>query len=143
MQNSDLRTRGITQSRQKALFGAFITSAVVNIVGVVFFFEPIARRDPPGVALVHPAVNLLVYVGLTVALFDWTARQMRSAYKAAFVVAAAQMLLVNVDYVLSGKRGVVTAGASTVLMLVTWLSVAAVYSRFVRWEDQPKTDGEK
>jgi hypothetical protein len=90
---------------------------------------------------VHPAVNLLVYVGLTVALFDWTARQMRSAYKAAFVVAAAQMFLVNVDYVLSGKRGVVTAGASTVLMVVTWLAVAAVYSRFVRWDDQPKNDG--
>lgn len=127
--------------RRKAFFAAFITSAVVNLVGVLFFFEPIARHDSPGAALVHPAVNLLVYVGLTVALFDWTARQMRSAYKAAFVVAAAQMFLVNVDYVLSGKRGVVTAGASTVLMVVTWLAVAAVYSRFVRWENQPKKDG--
>jgi len=127
--------------RRKAFFAAFITSAVVNLVGVLFFFEPIARHDSPGAALVHPAVNLLVYVGLTVALFDWTARQMRCAYKAAFVVAAAQMFLVNVDYVLSGKRGVVTAGASTALMVVTWLAVAAVYSRFVRWENQPKKDG--
>lgn len=140
MRNADLNSRGITPTRLKAFFAAFITSAVVNLMGVLFFFEPIARRDSPGHALVHPAVNLLVYVGLTVALFDWTARQIRSAYKAAFVVGAAQMLLVNVDYVLSGKRGVATAGASTVLMVATWLAVAAVYSRFMRWEDDTAKD---
>ena len=85
--------------------------------------------------MAHPAVGLFVYVFLTVMLFDWVARQMGNAYKAAFVVGASQFLLVNVDFVLSGKRGLMTAGASTILIVLTWGSVAFVYSYFAGRED--------
>ncbi len=37
---------------------------------------------------------------LSIALYDWVARQMESAYKAAFAVGAAQFALVNIDVVL-------------------------------------------
>ncbi len=45
-----------------------------------------------------------------------------------------QFLLVNVDFVLAGKRGLLTAGASTLLLVVTWWCVASAYSYFVKFE---------
>lgn len=118
----------------KAMAACSAVSFVVTLGGVLLFFDPIAKKDVAGGALVHPAVGLLVYVALTVGLFDWIARQMRHAFKAAFAVAASQFVLVNVDFVLAGKRGLLTAGASALLMAATWASVALVYSRVVRWD---------
>jgi hypothetical protein len=44
-------------------------------------------------------------------------------------IAFSQFALVNVDYVLSGKRGLATAAASTVILFVSWTAVAVVYAR--------------
>ncbi len=118
--------------RWQAILAAFVASGVVNYVGVLFLLNPVAEADSAGEPLVAPAVGFFVYVLLTIALFDWAARQMDSAYKAAFVVGAAQFVLVNVDFVLSGKRGLLTAGASTVLIALTWGTVACVYAYGVR-----------
>lgn len=123
--------------RWRAILAAFTTAAVVNLVGVLFFFEPIAKADDPNGPLAHPLVGFLAYVVLSVVLFDWTARQMRNAYKAAFVVAAAQFVLVNVDFVLAGKRGLMTGMASTALMAATWICVAIAYSMCVDWSEKP------
>ncbi len=116
----------------KTFLAAVLTSIVVYLVGVVWFFDPIAKADTAAAPLLHPALSLLVYVVLTVALFDWTARQLHHAYKAAFIIAVSQFLLVNVDFVLTGKRGLVTAGASTLLMVVAWTCVAFIYRHSVR-----------
>ena len=43
---------------------------------------------------------------------------------------ALQFILVNVDFVFRGERGLITAGASTVLLVVTWIAVAYAYSAF-------------
>ncbi len=118
--------------RWKALLAAFVSAAVVNLVGVLALLNPIAAVDSAAGPLVHPAVGLLVYVALCVCLFDWVARQMGNPYRAALAIAGAQFVLVNVDFVLSGKRGLATAGASTVLLALTWVSVAWVYSLFTR-----------
>ena len=77
-----------------------------------------------------PAAGFLIYVSISIVLFDWVARQLQDAYKAAFVVGASQFILVNVDFVLRGERGLATAVASTVLLVATWISVAAAYSVF-------------
>ena len=119
----------------RGFLAALVVAGLVNLGGVSLFFEPIAKSDTAGGPIIPRAVGFFVYVVLTVLLFDWTARQMRNAYKAAFVVAAAQFLLVNVDFVLAGKRGVVTGAASTVLIAITWSCVAFAYSFFVRWEN--------
>jgi hypothetical protein len=116
----------------KPLLAAFVAAAAVNLGGVLLFFDPIARADSPGAPVVPPAVAFFIYVVLAVALFDWVARQMRNAYKAAFVIAASQFILVNVDFVLTGKRGVMTGVASTVLIAATWICVAVAYAYFIR-----------
>lgn len=83
-------------------------------------------------SLLHPAIGICVYFSLSIALFDWLVRQLGNAYKAAFVIAASQFVLVNVDFVIRGERGLMTAGASTVLMIVTWAAAAIAYKAFSR-----------
>lgn len=116
----------------KSIVAAFVASSVVTLAGVRFFFGPIEAAESVSGPLLHPAIGFFVYVALSIALFDWVARQLRSAYKAAFVVAASQFILVNVDFVFRGERGIMTAAASTVLLASTWLCVAYAYSFFAR-----------
>ena len=111
----------------KQLLGALIAAVVVNLVGVPFFFEPIAVSETLRLS-VHPLVGLTLYVVLSIALFDWAARQMNSPFKAAFVVAAAQLILIA-DFLLSGRRGPKTFAAGAVLIIVTWVCVSFVYYR--------------
>ena len=120
----------------KPLIAAFIGAATINLFGVLYFFKPIADADSSATSLVPPFVGFMLYVAFTIALFDWAARQLQNAYKAAFLVGASQFLLVNVDYVLSGKRGIITGAASTVLMLVTWVVTAHLYSRFSKTDNK-------
>jgi len=118
-------------TRWKARLAAFLAAAVVNLVGVLFFLDPIAESDTlPAGPIVPPALGLLVYVVLSTALFDWTARKMGNAYRAALTIAISQFIVINVDFVLSGKRGLMTGAASTVLIFVTWGCVALAYSYF-------------
>jgi hypothetical protein len=114
--------------RRKALLAAFVAALVANLVGVLLFFNPVTEGDSSFI-LVHPALGLLVYVVLSIALFDWTARQIGSAFKSGFVVAASQVILV-IDLTMRGQRGWLTALAGIVLLAFTWVFVSYVYSRF-------------
>ena len=111
----------------KATLGALVTMCVVTLIGVLFWFRPIEEADEAAAVLVPPALNLLIYALLSVLLFDWAARRMKSPYAAAFLIGAAQYILV-IDLTLRGARGIATAGASAVLITVTWVSVAFIYS---------------
>jgi hypothetical protein len=61
-------------------------------------------------------------------------------FKAAMAIVMSQMALVNVDFVLSGKRGVATAAASTLILFVSWSAVAWVYGRLKRKNDLPQPE---
>ncbi len=126
--------------RLKAILTSFVVASVVTLGGVLFFFNPIAEAESSSGPLVSPAVNFFIYVVLIVALFDWAAFQMRSAYRAAFIIAASQFVLVNVDYVLAGKRGLVTAGASTLILILTWTCIAFAYSYFINFKDSKERE---
>jgi hypothetical protein len=52
---------------------------------------------------------------------------MGHAVKAALTVAISQLLLVNVDYVLGGSRGITAGIVSSIVLLVAWGSVGVVY----------------
>jgi hypothetical protein len=111
----------------KASLGAFVTMCIVTLIGVFFWFRPIEEADEAAAVLVPPALNLLIYALLSVLLFDWAVRQMKSPYAAAFLLGAAQYIFV-IDLTLRGARGIATAGASAVLIIATWLCVAFIYS---------------
>jgi hypothetical protein len=115
-----------------AVLATFVTMCVVTLFGVLLWFQPIAQSaKPPGVPLLSPALNLPVYALLSVLLFDWTARRTGSPWAAAFVLGASQYILV-IDLTLRGERAIATAGASAVLLVVTWASVAFVHSVVAR-----------
>ncbi|MEZ5312727.1 MAG: hypothetical protein R2862_03280 [Thermoanaerobaculia bacterium] len=54
---------------------------------------------------------------------------MGNAMKAAVAIALAQLLLVDVDFVLSGERGAAAGAASALLLLVSWTATGFVYGR--------------
>lgn len=113
----------------KAILSAYLTLAALYLVGVLAFFRPIAESDTASGALVPPLLGFIVSTVLYVVLFVWMAQEIGSGLKAGLALALSQLLLVNVDYVLSGDRGLATAGASTVLLLVSWIATGWVYDR--------------
>ncbi len=119
------------KTRWYVLAAELLTLFFVTLVGVMFWFRPIAEADEPSAALLSPAVNLAIYVLLSVVLFSWVARRMNSPWAAAFGIGAAQYVLV-LDLTLRGERGLATAGASAVLILCSWGSVALVHSLLER-----------
>jgi len=127
--------------RIMALAAAGVAAAIVTFVGVVHFFEPIAAADAPGPPPVPAALGFLVYVVLSVLLLDWVSAQVGRPIRAALVIAASQIILVSVDFVLRGERGVATGVASAVLILVTWGSMGAIYGAILA--PGPKAGGER
>ncbi len=106
----------------------------------MFFFEPIARADKLVGPIVPPAVGFFIYIALSIALFDWAARRMQNPYTAAFLIAASQFILVNVDFVLAGKRGLLTGAASTILIASTWAAIAVAYHFFSQSQNKTAPD---
>ena len=105
-----------------AVYGALMLILVLAV------FRPVAGAAPPIEPPVHPLIAFAIYVLLAVLLFEWTARQMGNPWRAAFALGAGQFILVNVDMVLRGDRAFVTAAASTLVLAVTWASLALVYA---------------
>jgi hypothetical protein len=124
-----------------ALLGAFVTLAVVYLLGVFFFFRPIAEADSVAGPFLSEPVAFVMMICLYIGFFAWVVEQMESPVKAGLVIALAQILLVNVDYVLTGRRGLVTAAASIVLLLVAWTLVGRVYGWIANRYDQAATVG--
>lgn len=112
--------------RFKPMVAAFVTMALVTFVGVAFFFRPIAAADMPSAPWPAP-IAVLVYLVLSIGLFDWTARRLGNASTAAVVIGGAQFILI-VDLLARGERGLITALAGTGLLIATWFSVALVYA---------------
>jgi hypothetical protein len=110
---------------------AFVTVGVVTLLGVIFFFRPIEGADQAGSPLVSAPLNLAAYTALSVLLYDWAVRRTQGFFATAFIIGASQYILV-IDLTLRGARGFATAGASAVLIFLTWASIAFVYKLFAR-----------
>ena len=114
-----------------ALLASAAVGAIVTFVGVIHFFEPIAAADAASAPPVPAPIGFLVYIGLSVFLLDWVSEQVGNPIKAASIIAASQIILVSVDFVLRGERSIATGAASAVLILATWGAMGAVRGRFV------------
>ena len=111
----------------KPIVGAFFTAAVVTLLGVLFFFKKVSESDT-SLVTVPPLIGLVIYIGFCTAIYQWAVLEMKNVYKAAIVVALPQFALI-VDLTLRGERGVYTTIAGGILLLVTWTSVAFIYSK--------------
>jgi hypothetical protein len=113
--------------RTQAIIAAALVAVAVNFVGVFLFFRPIAEAD--SVSWVPPqAVGFSVYVLLSVFVLDWAVRQFGRPVKMGLVIALSQIILV-IDLFLRGERGIATAAAGAVLILVTWTAMGYAYGK--------------
>ncbi len=115
----------------RAATGAFVTLAILQFAGVVFLYRPLVDAIPAGQPLVPRAVGFALSTALLVALLDWVSRATQNSVKGAMTIAIAQLLLVDVDYVLSGERMVVAGAASAVVLLVSWGLTGLVHGRLL------------
>jgi hypothetical protein len=112
-----------------AIVAAFFTLAALYLVGVLLLLDPVATGDAASGRLLPLPLAFVVAIMVYTALFVWLERVIGEPFKAAMAIVMSQMALVNVDFVLSGKRGVATAAASTLILFVSWSAVAWVYGR--------------
>jgi hypothetical protein len=94
--------------RAGAVVATAAIAAIVDYVGVIHFFRPIAMADSVATPPVPAGVGFFVYVVLSVLLLDWVSRQIGRPIKAALIIAASQIILVSIDFVLRGERGIAT-----------------------------------
>ena len=118
-----------------SLVAAYITLAAFYLAGVLLLLDPVAARDVASVPLLPLPLAFVIAIAVYIALFVWLERVVGDPFKAAVAMVLPQMALVNVDFVLSGKRGIATAAASTVIFCISWSAVAWVYGRL-----KPKSD---
>lgn len=112
-----------------SVIATFLTLAALYLVGVLLLLDPVAAGDAVSGPLLPLPLAFVVAIMVYTALFVWLERMIGEPFKAAMAIVLSQMALVNVDFVLSGKRGVATAAASTLILFVSWSAVAWVYGR--------------
>ena len=118
------------RARIFSFVAAFFTLAAFYLAGVLLLLDPVRGVDAPSAQLLPPPLAFVVAITVYIALFVWIERMIGAPFRAAMVIVLSQMALVNVDFVLSGKRDVATAATSTLILFVSWSAVAWVYGRF-------------
>ncbi len=92
-------------------------------------FGPIAASDTSAGAMVPTWLSLAIVSVLLILFYDWANQAVGNPVQCAMIVAISQILLVDVYYLLNGTRGIATAGASAVLLLVGWGVIGMVYGK--------------
>lgn len=110
-----------------AIAAAFAAFAITNVAGVLLFFKGIADADQGRELAVNPILGVAIYSVCAALLLAYAARVTGSAFRAATIIAAAQFILVDVDFVVRGERGLMTAAASSALLVLTWYAAAAIF----------------
>jgi len=116
-------------SRIKPILGAAVTGGLVSYFAVQFLFNP-AMPDPafePIVGNLIASTALYWIVGSV--FFDWAVQKMGKTMSTAMVIALSQILLVDFNYVIVGRRELEPALISVGIILVIWASVAFVYDK--------------
>lgn len=113
--------------RIAALMGAWVCLSGLYIIGFLLFGPLFANEVGASSPLVPFFVGFVISNALLILFFAWVAEQMGHAIKAGLTVAVSQLLLVNVNYVLTGSRTFIAGAASSIVLLVAWPVVGLVY----------------
>lgn len=116
-------------ARLKPLLGALITAYILFFVGVTYFFGPLLANDAPAGPMMPSWMSLAIASVILVIFFDWVNVSVGNPIRSGLIIAIAQLLLVDVLYVMNGTRGLAAAGASALLLIVSWVVVGAVYGK--------------
>jgi hypothetical protein len=118
--------------RLKPIIGAGLTGAVISYLATTQFFNPAMAEA--GQALAEGLVpNMFASTALfwivAILFFDWAVQKSGQAMHTAWVIGLSQILLVDFNYVMVGRRELTPALVSVATILVIWSATAFVYDK--------------
>ena len=118
--------------RIKPILGAWATGCVISYLAVTQFFNPAMAEA--GEALAEGLVpNMFASTALfwivAILFFDWAVQKSGQAMHTAWVIGLSQILLVDFNYVMVGRRELTPALVSVATILVIWSATAFVYDK--------------
>ena len=118
--------------RIKPIIGAWATGCVISYLAVTQFFNPAMAEA--GEALAEGLVpNMFASTALfwivAILFFDWAVQKSGQAMHTAWVIGLSQILLVDFNYVMVGRRELTPALVSVCTILVIWSATAFVYDK--------------
>ena len=114
----------------KSILGAAAVGGIIAYVGTEFLFYPAMAENPTTVfedALFPKPWDMVLYVLILVIFFDAFVEKVGNTMVTAMSFATAQILIVDVLYVLIGQRAAYPAVLSAVILMVSWYAIAKVY----------------
>ena len=114
--------------RIKPIMGAALTGAVIAYLGTQFIFNP-AMPEPAFEPMLPILASLAVFWIVMSLFFDWAVQKTGKTMLTAMVIALSQILLVDFNYVLLGRRELQPALYSVGIILVLWVAIAVVYDK--------------
>ena len=115
--------------RMKSLLGAAAVGGIGAYIGTEYLFYPAMAANPPDQvdAILSSPWDLVLYVLILVVFLDVFVQKVGNTMVTAMSFATAQILIVDVFYVMNGNRAAYPAVLSAIVLLVFWYAVAKVY----------------
>ena len=115
--------------RIKSIIGGGLTGSILAYLGTTYFFNP-AMPEPAFEPVVgNTILSILVSWTVSILFFDWIVQNTGKTMFSGMVIAISQILLVDFNYVLIGRRELMPALVSVAVLLVSWAAVAFVYDK--------------
>ena len=115
--------------RIKSIIGGALTGGVLTYFAVEHLFNPAMPEPAFEAVLGNPIVSSIVFWIVSILFFDWAVQKTGKTMLTAMVIALSQILLVDFNYVLLGRRELQPALYSVGILLVLWAAVAVVYDK--------------
>ena len=115
--------------RLKPIIGAWATGCLVGYVAVTNLFNPAMPAPAFEPVVANLMLSTALYQIIAVLFFDWAVQKSGHAMQTAWVIAISQILLVDFNYVLIGRRELHPALVSVGTILVIWSATAFVYDK--------------
>ena len=115
--------------RMKSILGAAAVGGIVAYIGIEYLFSPAMAANPPDQvdAILSSPWDIVLYVLILVVFLDVFVQKVGNTMVTAMSFATAQILIVDVFYVMNGNRAAYPAVLSAIVLLVSWYSIAKVY----------------
>ena len=116
--------------RMKSILGAAAAGGIIAYIGTEFLFYPAMEANPYEIftdALVPKPWDIVLYVLILVVFFDVFVQKVGNTMLTAMSFATAQILILDVFYVLNGNRAAYPAVLSAIVLLASWYAIGKAY----------------
>ena len=115
--------------RMKSILGAAAVGGIVAYIGIEYLFSPAMAANPPDQvdALLSSPWDIVLYVLILVVFLDVFVQKVGNTMVTAMSFATAQILILDVFYVLNGNRAAYPAVLSAIILLASWYAIGKAY----------------